>query len=226
MLCHAVVIVGREPSRDCHGLYFEGSAPCSTQPAGGRSQQGSGPAGHGYCSASSSRSRWRASAANLKPSPAAANYQTKRGFVGQPEDMLVTSLCLVTGTSITLGRVNIVNGGKLVFVEPAVFRRTPTGQDFWASAIIIENGGEMLAGVDYTKLDTMTKREEMVETEAVRDQCKDPTDPPLRRGSRDEHDGRAVRLPVRNHALGQVHGLRDPPKNDEEPCGKPTEAQT
>ena len=108
-----------------------------------------------------------------------------KSFVGQPEDMLVNSLCLVTGTSITLGRVNIVNGGKLVFVEPAVSAE-PTGQDFWASAIIIENGGEMLAGVDYTKLDTITKREEKVATDPYRYQRQDPTDSPLRRESRDE----------------------------------------
>ena len=77
--------------------------------------------------------------------------------------MLVASLCLVTGTSIKLGQVNIVNGGKLVFVEPAS-SDTPTGQDFWASSIIIENGGEMLAGVDYTRLNPATEREEIVET--------------------------------------------------------------
>ena len=104
---------------------------------------------------------------------------------GQQEDMLVKSLCLVTGTSIKLGRVNIVNGGKLVFIEPAS-ADTATGQDFWASSIIIENGGEMLAGVNYTRLNTTTNREEIVSTKPYWDQSKDPTDPPLRRRSRDE----------------------------------------
>jgi cell migration-inducing and hyaluronan-binding protein len=79
-----------------------------------------------------------------------------------PEDMLVDSLCEVTGTSIKLGQVNIVKGGKLVFIEPAS-ADTATGQDFWASSIIIENGGEMLAGVNYTRLNTTTNREEIVE---------------------------------------------------------------
>ena len=82
---------------------------------------------------------------------------------GQQEDMLVDRLCVVTGTSIKLGRVNIVSGGKLVFIEPSA-SSAPTGQDFWASSIIIENGGEMLAGVDYARLNRTTKREEIVPT--------------------------------------------------------------
>ena len=131
--------------------------------------------------------RWRSLAAGLRPRRAWLLFGVILGFAlagfshqseaftcsgelsdttrigGQPEDMLVASLCLVTGTSIKLGQVNIVKGGKLVFVEPAS-SDTPTGQDFWASSIIIENGGEMLAGVDYTRLNPTTQREEIVET--------------------------------------------------------------
>jgi hypothetical protein len=63
-------------------------------------------------------------------------------------DLLVKGACKVVGYSpFYFGHVNIVSGGKLIFVEPPVEPRTETGQDFWASSIIIENGGALLAGV-------------------------------------------------------------------------------
>ena len=72
-------------------------------------------------------------------------------------DLLVRSTCLVTGSPHIYNNVNIVQGGKLIFVEPDVEPRDKTTQDFWAKAIIIENGGEMLAGVPYTETDPVTK---------------------------------------------------------------------
>ena len=68
------------------------------------------------------------------------------------------------------GRVNIIQGGKLVFIEPAKERRidnpgpgvTDTGQDFWATSIIVENGGELLAGVPYKIRDPQTRLEKEV----------------------------------------------------------------
>ncbi len=51
-------------------------------------------------------------------------------------------------------QVNIIDKGKLKFIEPAreakdkITNHPITGQDFWATAIIIESGGAILAGVD------------------------------------------------------------------------------
>jgi cell migration-inducing and hyaluronan-binding protein len=67
--------------------------------------------------------------------------------IGAPKDLKIDRTCYVRGGTYTFSHVNIVAGGKLVFVEPtresAVKR-----QDFWATSIIIENGGAIYAGVD------------------------------------------------------------------------------
>ena len=179
--------------------------------------------------------RWRSLAAGLRPRRAWLLFGVILGFAlagfshqseaftcsgelsdttrigGQPEDMLVASLCLVTGTSIKLGQVNIVKGGKLVFVEPAS-SDTPTGQDFWASSIIIENGGEMLAGVDYTRLNPTTQREEIVETKPY-----GTNEKTLRIHLYGEDPGMGAmgalcKSPADTMPWDRVHGLRDPPK--------------
>ncbi len=63
-------------------------------------------------------------------------------------DLLVNGTCKVVGSSpFYFGHVNIVAGGKLIFVEPPIEPRDVKGQDFWATSIIIENGGALLAGV-------------------------------------------------------------------------------
>ena len=64
----------------------------------------------------------------------------------QPKNLLVSGTCLVKGATYYYGQVNIRRGGRLIFVEPAASSALK-GQDFWANAIIIEAGGEMLAGV-------------------------------------------------------------------------------
>jgi hypothetical protein len=64
--------------------------------------------------------------------------------VGQQPDLLVSGTCTanVAGT-YNYGQVNIVGGGKLVFEEPA----TPDKKiHFWASSILIQNGGSLMAG--------------------------------------------------------------------------------
>jgi hypothetical protein len=73
------------------------------------------------------------------------------GGTVQP-DLLVDKPCRVEGTQpYYFGHVNIVKGGSLIFVEPPTEPKTVTGQDFWATSIIIENGGALLAGVDDQK---------------------------------------------------------------------------
>jgi cell migration-inducing and hyaluronan-binding protein len=66
----------------------------------------------------------------------------------EPPDLLVEHTCKLTGTLYYYNHVNIIAGGRLIFVEPPT-ASTATSQDFWATSIIIENGGQMLAGVDY-----------------------------------------------------------------------------
>ena len=72
---------------------------------------------------------------------------------GQP-DLLVTGTCLADQSLYMFRQVNITDKGKLKFIEPAQEAKDTTtgqpitGQDFWATAIIIENGGAILAGVD------------------------------------------------------------------------------
>ena len=72
------------------------------------------------------------------------------GNTVQP-DLLVDKPCRVEGTDPHyFGHVNIVKGGSLIFIEPPA-EPPAKGQDFWATSIIIENGGAMLAGVDDQK---------------------------------------------------------------------------
>ena len=64
-----------------------------------------------------------------------------------PKDLKIDHTCYVRGATYTFSHVNIVDGGKLIFVEPT----GETGakqQDFWATSIIIEKGGAIYAGVD------------------------------------------------------------------------------
>jgi hypothetical protein len=73
------------------------------------------------------------------------------GGTVQP-DLLIDKPCKVQGTQpYYFGHVNIVKGGSLIFVEPPTEPTTVKGQDFWATSIIIENGGALLAGVDDQK---------------------------------------------------------------------------
>ncbi len=75
---------------------------------------------------------------------------------GQP-DLEVNGTCLADQSLYMFRQVNIINNGKLKFIEPAkeatdkTTNLPITGQDFWATAIIIESGGAILAGVDDQK---------------------------------------------------------------------------
>ena len=64
-----------------------------------------------------------------------------------PKDLKVDHTCYVRGGKYTFSHVNIIAGGKLIFVEPTG-EVGPKQQDFWATSIIIENGGAIYAGVD------------------------------------------------------------------------------
>lgn len=70
------------------------------------------------------------------------------GGDSQP-DLLVNGTCTISKLGdYFFGQVNIVKGGTLAFIEPA--QPTDPKQNktnFWASSIIIENGGAMVAGV-------------------------------------------------------------------------------
>ncbi len=74
------------------------------------------------------------------------------GGAAQP-DLLINVPCKVTGTApYYYSHVNIVGpSGKLIFIEPPVEPSTVKGQDFWATSIIIEKDGALLAGVDDQK---------------------------------------------------------------------------
>src|SRR5262249_39217 len=64
--------------------------------------------------------------------------------LNQQPDLVVDKLCTVNKAGVyNYGRINIVKNGSLVFVEPA---GDGTKVDFWASSIIIENGGSLIAG--------------------------------------------------------------------------------
>src|SRR5215470_10879568 len=60
---------------------------------------------------------------------------------GQQPDLVISSLCTVNKAGdYVYGQVNIIAGGSLVFVEP----NAPGSQvNFWASSIIVENGGAL-----------------------------------------------------------------------------------
>jgi len=53
-------------------------------------------------------------------------------------DIRITDRCQVKAGTYKFGNVNIVDGGKLIFTDAKI--------DFWASSILIENGGSLLAG--------------------------------------------------------------------------------
>ncbi len=65
---------------------------------------------------------------------------------GSPQpDLVISGACTMTvGNDYYYGAVNIIKGGSLTFVDPG----TAGNINFWASSIIIENGGAMYAGVD------------------------------------------------------------------------------
>ena len=74
---------------------------------------------------------------------------------GGQENLLVDGTCLAKGSTFMYDRVWIRRGpdgkpGKLIFVEPPPSGdpNKPATQEFWASSIIVEEGGELLAGVD------------------------------------------------------------------------------
>ena len=84
----------------------------------------------------------------------------------QQPDLLIKDTCRVVGDRpYFYGKVNIIGPkGRLIFVEPDAEPSTVKGQDFWASAIIIENEGQLLAGVDYDRIvDERTGKAEKVE---------------------------------------------------------------
>ncbi len=64
-----------------------------------------------------------------------------------PKDLKVEHTCYVRGGTYTFSHVNIIDGGKLIFVEPTG-EAGAKQQDFWATSIIIEKGGAIYAGVD------------------------------------------------------------------------------
>ena len=63
------------------------------------------------------------------------------GSKSNPADIEINTSCTVTGGAYYYGNINITSGGKLIFADPML------NVDFWTTAIIIENGGSMLAGV-------------------------------------------------------------------------------
>ena len=71
---------------------------------------------------------------------------------GEQPDLLIETTCRVkeddkeqAAKTYYFRHVRIVSGGTLIFVEPATSSAIK-GQDFWATSIIIENGGELRAG--------------------------------------------------------------------------------
>src|SRR5436190_18699950 len=63
---------------------------------------------------------------------------------GDGKDLAVIGTCKVDGTVkdglYNYGEINIYGKGKLIFSDARI--------DFWAKSIIVENGGELLAGKD------------------------------------------------------------------------------
>jgi len=57
---------------------------------------------------------------------------------GAGEDIVINSACSVGAGIYHYGNVNIVSGGTLSFQDKEI--------DFWAQAIVVENGGSLLAG--------------------------------------------------------------------------------
>jgi hypothetical protein len=67
------------------------------------------------------------------------------GDIASPPDLKVTGTCPVKpGTTYYYGNVNILAGGILLFYENYA-DGSGSITDFWASSIIIENGGELSA---------------------------------------------------------------------------------
>lgn len=63
---------------------------------------------------------------------------------GQQPDLVIDKTCIVDKVGpYNYGQVNIVSGGTLEFNEPATPKSTI---DFWASSILIQNGGSLVAG--------------------------------------------------------------------------------
>jgi hypothetical protein len=66
---------------------------------------------------------------------------------GQQPDLLIDRDCKAQGANTYyFGTVRIINNGTLRFVEPATAGKV----NFWASNIIVENGGTLMAGTDKT----------------------------------------------------------------------------
>ena len=66
------------------------------------------------------------------------------GVSGQQPDLVVSTSCTVSSPgNYFYGNVNIVAGGSLIFKEPT---GTGTLVNFWASNIIVEAGGSLIAG--------------------------------------------------------------------------------
>ncbi|HUB65808.1 MAG TPA: hypothetical protein VL996_15395, partial [Methylocella sp.] len=63
---------------------------------------------------------------------------------GTGNDLLIDTVCHVGGGTYSYANVNIVNGGSLIFDESA--RTLNLRIDFWASAILVEYGGSLMAG--------------------------------------------------------------------------------
>ena len=67
---------------------------------------------------------------------------------GQQPNLVVSTSCTVSSPgNYFYGNVNIVAGGSLIFTEPT---GTGTLVNFWASNIIVEAGGSLIAGSEKT----------------------------------------------------------------------------
>ena len=70
------------------------------------------------------------------------------GVSGQQPNLVISSACTVNRPgNYFYGNVNIIKGGSLTFSEPL---GTGTLVEFWASNIIVENGGALVAGASGT----------------------------------------------------------------------------
>ena len=81
------------------------------------------------------------SAAKVEGIVTCPNGMLPIGSKSNPADIEISTSCTVTGGAYYYGNINITSGGKLIFADPML------NVDFWTKAIIIENGGSMLAGV-------------------------------------------------------------------------------
>jgi cell migration-inducing and hyaluronan-binding protein len=68
--------------------------------------------------------------------------------VGEIPNLLIDKPCRAEGRVYYFNHVNIVKGGSLTFIEPPIVSHDATTQNFWATSIIVENEGALLAGVD------------------------------------------------------------------------------